>query len=238
MPLGQAEPALQIEVVVDLIEGVPASKEAGAEAPHQPGHLSRGSDRCRRPGERGSRRSRTDAGPMSSLPGPGSRPPPGSSRRGAGSSPVGVSPGPVPCRCRRPTGSVASPRTPFFRVQVPLDRLPDLVQRVGHPQPGRVEWTALVVVENAANRGTVVQDHVARRIILGMGGGSSWRRPRSRSIGLRGGGGCPGSSHADGSGRTARSPSSRGPSYASEPWHDCRLRGPAWPGRGGNGWSQ
>jgi hypothetical protein len=40
MPLGQAEPALQIEVVVDLIEGVIAGKEAGAEAPHQPSHLS------------------------------------------------------------------------------------------------------------------------------------------------------------------------------------------------------
>src|SRR4051812_45380208 len=40
MPLGQAEPALQIEIVVDLIEGVIASKEAGAEAPHQHRHLS------------------------------------------------------------------------------------------------------------------------------------------------------------------------------------------------------
>src|SRR4051812_13697429 len=40
MPLGQAEPALQIEIVVDLIEGVTAGKEAGAEALHQPSHLS------------------------------------------------------------------------------------------------------------------------------------------------------------------------------------------------------
>ena len=40
MLLGQAEPALQIEIVVDLIEGVIASKEAGAEAPHQHSHLS------------------------------------------------------------------------------------------------------------------------------------------------------------------------------------------------------
>ena len=39
MPLGQAEPALQIEIVVDLIEGVTAGKEAGAEALHQPSHL-------------------------------------------------------------------------------------------------------------------------------------------------------------------------------------------------------
>ena len=39
MPLGQAEPAFQIEIVVDLIEGVIASKEAGAEALHQPRHL-------------------------------------------------------------------------------------------------------------------------------------------------------------------------------------------------------
>ena len=40
MPLGQAEPALQIEIVADLIEGVIASKEAGAEALHQHSHLS------------------------------------------------------------------------------------------------------------------------------------------------------------------------------------------------------
>ena len=39
MPLGQPEPALQIEIVVDLIEGVTAGKEAGAEALHQPSHL-------------------------------------------------------------------------------------------------------------------------------------------------------------------------------------------------------
>src|SRR4051812_28999793 len=39
MPLGQAEPSLQIEIVVDLVEGVIASKEAGAEALHQPSHL-------------------------------------------------------------------------------------------------------------------------------------------------------------------------------------------------------
>ena len=39
MPLGQAGPTLQIEIVVDLIEAVTASKEAGAEAPHQPRHL-------------------------------------------------------------------------------------------------------------------------------------------------------------------------------------------------------
>jgi len=39
MPLGQAEPPLQIEIVADLIEAVIAGKEAGVEAPHQPGHL-------------------------------------------------------------------------------------------------------------------------------------------------------------------------------------------------------
>jgi hypothetical protein len=48
-----------------------------------------------------------------------------------------------------------------------LNRLPDLVQRVGHSQSGRVKWTALVIVENPANRGTVIQDHTTRRIILG-----------------------------------------------------------------------
>ena len=41
MPLGQAEPALQIEIVVDLIEGVTASKEAGTEAPATITHIER-----------------------------------------------------------------------------------------------------------------------------------------------------------------------------------------------------
>ena len=39
MPLGQAEPALQIEIIVDLIEGVIAGKEAGTEASHQTRHV-------------------------------------------------------------------------------------------------------------------------------------------------------------------------------------------------------
>ena len=39
MPLGQAEPTLQIEIVVDVIERVTAGKETGAEAPHQSRHM-------------------------------------------------------------------------------------------------------------------------------------------------------------------------------------------------------
>jgi hypothetical protein len=39
MPLGQAEPTLEIEIVVDLIESVIARKEASTEAPHQTRHL-------------------------------------------------------------------------------------------------------------------------------------------------------------------------------------------------------
>jgi len=39
MPLGQAEPTLEIEIVVDVIESVITSKEASTEAPHQTRHL-------------------------------------------------------------------------------------------------------------------------------------------------------------------------------------------------------
>ncbi len=39
MPLGQAEPAPQIEIIVDRIEGVVAGKEAGTEASHQTRHV-------------------------------------------------------------------------------------------------------------------------------------------------------------------------------------------------------
>lgn len=39
MPLGEAEPALQIEVVLDLVHGVPTREEAGSEALHQTGHM-------------------------------------------------------------------------------------------------------------------------------------------------------------------------------------------------------
>lgn len=70
VPLGQAEPALQIQIVLEVIQVVPACKEAGAEAVHQTGH--RLVDRRRHQGDRGSHRSQTDAGPISSPPGPGS----------------------------------------------------------------------------------------------------------------------------------------------------------------------
>ena len=89
MTLGQAEPALQIEIVVDLVEGVIASKEAGAEALHQPGHLF--VDRIAVAAKAGE--DRVEVGLTLAdffAADPGSRPPPGSSRRGTGSSPVGV----------------------------------------------------------------------------------------------------------------------------------------------------
>ena len=73
-----------------------------------------------------------------------------------------------------------------------MDRLPDLVQRVGHSQPGRVEWTALVIVENPANRGTVVQDHVARRIIPVGDGSALTRASVTTDSGTGGGGGSTG----------------------------------------------
>ena len=39
MPLGYAKPALQIEIVPDLIHFIPARKEAGLEAAHHLGHV-------------------------------------------------------------------------------------------------------------------------------------------------------------------------------------------------------
>ena len=83
--------------------------------------------------------------------------------------------------CSRPGGRVAPPRTPFFRVQVPLDRLLDLVQRLGHPQAGRMQRSALIVVEDPAHRRAVVEHH-------GAGGIDHGRRRVRRGRGRRDGG--------------------------------------------------
>ena len=48
---------------------------------------------------------------------------------------------------------------PLFCPQDPTEGLPDLAQRLGHPQPRRAERPALVVVEDAADRRAVVQDY-------------------------------------------------------------------------------
>ena len=37
--LGQAEPSLQVQIVLDLLELAPADKKAGQEADHQRGHV-------------------------------------------------------------------------------------------------------------------------------------------------------------------------------------------------------
>ncbi len=42
---------------------------------------------------------------------------------------------------------VAFLRTPFFLVQVPLDRCPDFIQSFSHSQAGRMQWSSLIVVK-------------------------------------------------------------------------------------------
>ena len=45
-------------------------------------------------------------------------------------------------------------------MEVPLQRFLDFGQRLGHPQARRMQRPALVVVEDATHRRTVVQDHI------------------------------------------------------------------------------
>ena len=132
---------------------------------------------------------------------------------------------------KRPSCSSANP---LFRVQVPLDRLPDLVQGLGHSQPGRVEWSTLVVVENPAHRRAIVEHHTASRI----GPGQARSPPPSPSRWLSGST-CARLCDATAFCRWQHGlfdlPQAAHLLSASEPWHGCRPPGPAWPRRGGNG---
>src|SRR6478672_989592 len=58
----------------------------------------------------------------------------------------------------RPSCS-APPRSPLFRVQVPSQRLLDLVQALGHPQPGGMQRPPLIVIEDPAHRRAIVEHH-------------------------------------------------------------------------------
>src|SRR4051812_19586274 len=49
---------------------------------------------------------------------------------------------------------------PPFSPQVPLDRLADLVQGLGHSQAGRMGWPTRIVIEDPADRGAIVQHNV------------------------------------------------------------------------------
>jgi hypothetical protein len=48
-----------------------------------------------------------------------------------------------------------------------LDRVANFRQRIGHPQSRRLEWSPLVIVEDAAHRRAVGQDDSTRRVLLG-----------------------------------------------------------------------
>ena len=58
---------------------------------------------------------------------------------------------------------------PLFSRQVPLDRLLDLVQRLGHPHAGRMQRPTVIVIEDPTHRRAVVEDHAARGIDHGSG---------------------------------------------------------------------
>jgi hypothetical protein len=75
--------------------------------------------------------------------------------------------------------SCVSANPPFF-VQVPLERIANLPQRLGHPQAGRPERAALVVVENSPHRRTIFKHD-------GVGPGRDSRRDGGRVRGLAAG---------------------------------------------------
>ena len=53
--------------------------------------------------------------------------------------------------------------SPLFLIQVPLDRFAHLLQCLRHPQAGRMERATLIVVDDAAHRRAVVEDHARPR---------------------------------------------------------------------------
>ena len=56
---------------------------------------------------------------------------------------------------------------PFFASRFRWIDSPDLVQRLGHPQAGRMERPSLIVVEDPTHRRAIVEHHGAGRIRFG-----------------------------------------------------------------------
>src|SRR5271157_4907120 len=76
--------------------------------------------------------------------------------------------------------SCFSSNPPFFRVQVPLDRLANLLQSRGHLQAGRLERASLIAIENSTYSRAIVEHHGAGRIGLER---RRIRRPRDHRQG-------------------------------------------------------
>ena len=62
---------------------------------------------------------------------------------------------PVRSQYGQPDASTAALQAPFFRAQVAIQRVAHVLQRLAHPQTRRVQWTALIVIEDATDGRTI-----------------------------------------------------------------------------------
>ena len=132
MTLGQAKPSFKIEIVLDLLELSLATK-TGQEADHQRGHvLVNRITHSARIGRSHSLNFSFRCSQLSSNSSERSRPPCRCPRRYSRILLLGLRQCSNPGRCSRQDGRVTFLRTPLFRIQVPLDRLANLISK---PRP-------------------------------------------------------------------------------------------------------
>src|SRR5262249_46060503 len=108
--------------------------------------------------------------------------------------------------CSPGADATASRRAPFFRAQVPLERVAYLLQRLSHAQARRLQRPTLVVVENPSHCRTVVQHHlpglIDSRLLRRLTGGA-WPLADACRLGRRHPGGSSGAGGGPGSGSGA-----------------------------------
>src|SRR5215831_9616410 len=77
----------------------------------------------------------------------------------------------APGRCSRPTGRIAHAPPPFVGLQMPLEGRAHLPQGFCHAYARGMQWSTLIVVENATRGSTILQHNLSCH---GLGLGLGW----------------------------------------------------------------